>query len=556
VSQSYREAFRVLRPTYRKLVAVCAGVVLAGVPVAAIGYWSSQYVERLGQEEVSLAAKRAIALSEKRLGSVIAGLNDLADRDVTSCNPDHVKAMHQTAFAVSPIKELAIVNADGETLCTNLGIPLGHRDILSRPVTTSGDAFVIEVVRIDGRDEPMVRIRRIVSIGKESLAALVPADLLLPKVSPHVGPFPIFLRLTTRDGTLIEESGAALAEEEGSDERIVVHVRSNDYGLAVLASTSLAAVHASYLGIRLAGPAAGLFILLLVFALRAYTRYRENPVVEIERGLKANEFVPYFQPILDITSGRLIGAEVLVRWRKSDGTVVPPASFIPLAESSGLIFELTRALMKRVSAEAGTAIGQRPRLMVSFNMTAAHFQDEATIALVDDLFAASPIALSQLVLEVTERQPLENLATARRVVEGLQAHGVRIAIDDVGTGHGGLSYLLKLGVDILKIDKLFVDAIGTERYSTTIIKSLCELARGMRMEIIAEGVETFEQVAYLRDHGVRYAQGYVFAPPLPCASFLKLLEAADPLPSAATRSADGLPAGPPRQAPGPRVAAA
>jgi sensor c-di-GMP phosphodiesterase-like protein len=556
VSQSYREALKVLRPRYRKLIAVCAGIVLAGVPVAAICYWCNQYVERQGQEEVALAAKRAIALSETRLGRVIAGLNDLADRGVNSCSPDYVKAMHQTAFAVSPIKELAIVSADGETLCTNLGIPLGRREIVSRPVATSGADFVIEVVRIEGRDDPMVRVRRIVSDGRDSLAALVPSDLLLLKVSPHVGPFPIFLRLTTRDGTLIEESGAALAEDDGPDDRIVVHMRSNDYGLAVLASTSLATVHASYLGARLVGPAVGLFILLLVFALRAYTRYRKNPIVEIERGLKANEFVPYFQPILDITSGKLIGAEVLVRWRKSDGTIVPPASFIPLAESSGLIFDMTRALMKRVCAEAGNAFGQRPRLMIAFNMTAAHFLDDKTVMQVHDLFAASPIALTQVVLEVTERQPLEDLETARRVVAGLQVHGVRVAIDDVGTGHGGLSYLLKLGVDILKIDKLFIDAIGAERYSTTIIKSLCELAHGMRMEIVAEGVETFDQVAYLRDQGVRYAQGYVFAPPLPCASFLKLLDAADPLPNATQQPATGLPPAPPRHAAGLRVAAA
>ena len=546
---------KVLRPRYRKIIAACAGVVLAGVPVAAIGYWCNQYVEHQGQEEVTLAAKRAIALSEARLGRVIAGLNDLADRGVTSCGADHVKAMHETAFAISPIKELAIVSTDGETLCTNLGIPLGGRDIVSRPVATAGADFVIEVIRIEGRDEPMVRIRRIVSNGRNSLAALVPADLLLPKVSPHVGPFPIFLRLTTRDGTLIEESGASIADDETPDDRIVVHVRSNELGLAVLASTSLATVHASYLGVRLAGPAVGLFVLLLAFVLRAYTRYRENPIVEIERGLKANEFVPYFQPILDITNGRLIGAEVLARWRKFDGTIVSPASFIPLAESSGLIFEMTRALMKRVCVEAGEAFGQRPRLMVSFNLTAAHFLDDKTVSQVHNLFAATPIALSQVVLEVTERQPLEDLATARRVVEGLRAHGVRIAIDDVGTGHGGLSYLLKLGVDILKIDKLFVDAIGAERYSTTIIKSLCELAHDMRMEIIAEGVENFDQVAYLRDQGVRYAQGYVFAPPLPCASFLQLLDAADPLPTATPRS-DGLPPGPPRDVPGPRVAAA
>ena len=100
---------------------------------------------------------------------------------------------------------------------------------------------------------------------------------------------------------------------------------------------------------------------------------------------------------------------------------------------------------------------------------------------------------------------------------------MHVGIDDVGTGHSGLSYMLKLGVDFIKIDKMFVDAIDTERYSATIIETLVGLARDMRMEIIAEGVETFEQVQHLRARGIRQAQGYVFAPPLPGASFLQLL---------------------------------
>ena len=135
--------------------------------------------------------------------------------------------------------------------------------------------------------------------------------------------------------------------------------------------------------------------------------------------------------------------------------------------------------------------------------------------------------MQQLVLEVTERAPLPDLDEARRVIASLQELGAKVAIDDVGTGHGGLSYLLKLGVDIIKIDKMFVDAIGTERYSQTIIETLVELARTMNMEVIAEGVERIEQVEYLRRKGVYEAQGYVFAPPLPVNSYLALVDAMD-----------------------------
>jgi sensor c-di-GMP phosphodiesterase-like protein len=258
-------------------------------------------------------------------------------------------------------------------------------------------------------------------------------------------------------------------------------------------------------------------------------RNPDNPVTEIERALAAGEFVPYYQPIVDIRSGQLRGAEVLVRWRKPDGTLVLPSSFIPLTESSGLIRDMTRDLMRKVCAEVGEAVGCRPGLKVSFNFAGRLFADETIVEDVRDIFSASSIKLSQVVLEVTERDPIENFTVTRQIVAALQGLGVRIAIDDVGTGHSGLSYMLKLGVDVIKIDKMFVDAVGTDRNSTTIVETLVDLAHNMRMDVVAEGVENFEQVVHLRDLGVRMAQGYVFAPPLPGGAFLQLIEAIDPL---------------------------
>jgi EAL domain-containing protein (putative c-di-GMP-specific phosphodiesterase class I) len=135
------------------------------------------------------------------------------------------------------------------------------------------------------------------------------------------------------------------------------------------------------------------------------------------------------------------------------------------------------------------------------------------------------------VLEVTERYELENLTATRRVIAALQALGCRIALDDVGTGHSGLSYILKLGVDIIKIDKLFVEAIKTEPHTQAIVNTLVDLARNMRMKIIAEGVEHFEQVVYLREHGISAVQGYVFAQPMPGPAFLQLVETVNARPA-------------------------
>jgi sensor c-di-GMP phosphodiesterase-like protein len=306
--------------------------------------------------------------------------------------------------------------------------------------------------------------------------------------------------------------------------------QSPTYGFSVeLAAPGemLPAVHNGVRWLVLLVSVIAIAALSCVFAV--LTRRRaHDPIAELRAALKAGEFVPYYQPIVDIRSGQLRGAEVLVRRRKPDGSLEFPSSFIPLAESSGLIRDLTRDLMRQVCREAGGALGSRPSLKISFNLSAKQFHDDAIIKDVRNIFLNSEIQLSQVVLELTERDSIENFGEVRQVMAALQTLGVRIAIDDVGTGHSGLSYMLKLGVDIIKIDKMFVDAIGTDRNSTTIVETLVDLAHNMRMDVVAEGVENFEQVMHLREVGIRSAQGYVFAPPLPGGAFLQLVQAIDP----------------------------
>ena len=262
-------------------------------------------------------------------------------------------------------------------------------------------------------------------------------------------------------------------------------------------------------------------------------RSPRNPVADIERALKAGEFVPYYQPIVDIRTGQLRGAEVLVRWRKPDGTLVLPGAFIPLIESSDLIHDLTRTLMRKVCVDRSGHRPPEPDLKISFNFAGKLFSEPTIVTEVRNIFANSPLKFSQVVLEVTERDPIENFTETRQIIAALQGLGVRIAIDDVGTGHSGLSYMLKLGVDIIKIDKMFVDAIGTDRNSTTIVETL--VARNMRMDVVAEGVENFEQVMHLR------RSVYVWRKAM-ClrhrcrSSFLQLVEAIDPLQPAAADS--------------------
>jgi sensor c-di-GMP phosphodiesterase-like protein len=514
--------------TRRNLFAIVVGAVFAGGPLIAFNLWLDNLIERQGQTEVSTAAKRAIALAEARVRDAVGTLDTLALAGVSSCDQQNMEAMRRAAFNTIPVKEIAVIGADGKTLCNHLGLPPGERNVVSSEPLVGASGYRLDIISLHG-GERMVRLRRDVVSVQNSISALVPAVLFLPQVSTGGGPFSGYARIVTAQGATIGEVGGRTADSESTN--FSAGIRSSKFGFDVEVLSPRARIEAEHADLKWFGLIAAGIIMMTVTGLVVLLPRRSprNPMAEIEHALESGEFIPYYQPVVDIRSGQLRGAEVLVRWRKSDGTLVLPGAFIPLMESSDLIDDLTRHLMRKVCTEVGPALGRRPDLRISFNFAGKLFSEPSIVKDVRNIFVDSPIKFSQVVLEVTERDPIENFTETRQTIAALQGLGVRIAIDDVGTGHSGLSYMLKLGVDIIKIDKIFVDAIGTDRNSTTIVETLVDLARNMRMDVVAEGVENFEQVMHLRTLGVRSAQGYVFAPPLPGSSFLQLVEALDPL---------------------------
>jgi sensor c-di-GMP phosphodiesterase-like protein len=516
--------------TRRNVIAIAAGVLLASVPLVAFDFWLGGVVDRQGNAEVAIAARRAVALADSRLNQASATLDSLVAHGVGSCRLGDMEAMRHAAFDAAAVKAVAMIGPDGQTLCTTLDLPIAQPKPVGAEKSSSTGRITFDIVTLADA-HTMISLRRKAATDANEIAVFVPAVLLLPQVSIKGSPLSAYVRLTTSTGALI---GAAGRRPKQADTRFSVKLASDRYDFDAQILVPRGMVPAERENLRWIGAlgTAAIILILIIFAAVMRRRTPGNPVTEIERGLEAGEFVPYYQPIVDIRSGQLRGAEVLVRWRKPDGTVVLPGAFIPLVESSGLIREMTRDLMRRVCAEAGAAVGCRPGLKISFNFAGKLFSDDSIVKDVRKIFSNSPIKLAQVVLEVTERDPIENFTEARQIIAALQGLGVRIAIDDVGTGHSGLSYMLKLGVDIIKIDKMFVDAIGTDRNSTTIVETLVDLAHNMRMDVVAEGVENFEQVIHLRELGIRSAQGYVFAPPLPGTAFLQLVEAIDPLPAA------------------------
>lgn len=508
------------------MVAVAGAVVLASVPLYALDRAFESYMESAARSRLDSQASRALSLAEMRLDQAAKVIRDLSAAGIEECGARALQAMRLAVFTTTPLKGLALLDDQGREVCTHIGETIDSY-VVSQEYPVSNASMSLAAARFRDINDRAMRLRLERASGR-SLSALIAIDALLPD-----------LKLEESGGgrrmQLVFASGEMVAvRPENSDEHIfdlgtaiTVRKSSSRFPIVIVGDIARAALDQEFSGLQMI--ARGAMLVLLGFGAAmiwmSLRRSGRDPVADLRRAIRAGEIVPYYQPTVDTQSGRIRGAEVLARWKRPDGSLVSPAHFIPLAEQTGLIFELTDVLMRQAIVDMGASYRDRPRLRLAFNVFPGHFTDARIAADVERIFSGAPIRLNQVVLEVTERTPLPDLDDARKVIERVQALGVKVAIDDVGTGHGGLSYILKLGVDILKIDKMFVDAIGTEGYSQTIIEMLAELGRTMHMEVIAEGVESVDQVAYLRQKGVIEAQGYVFAPPIPASSYLALVDA-------------------------------
>lgn len=491
------------------------------------------------QREIDGVAREVLRITTSRLDDAATALIALGMEGGADCSAASKAALSTAAARVGIAAEVAVVDPAGIAICSAQGEPRIVTQI--SPEHGALDADVM--ISIAGIGSTATRqMLRLQSRGANGYGFRI--------LIPSEDVFPYFLKSEFMPAFIAEAmmvDGAVIARKltdpslAKADESHLPAVRatiaSQRYPLRIAITTPGRALAEAHGPLFVYANLGGLALALIAAAIALIVGRRSGgPIREIHDAIRNGEFVPYYQPVIDIVSGRLAGCEVLVRWIKPDGRVIPPGRFISLAEASGEIFPMTLSLMETARDDLAELYGERPQLKLGFNLFAGHFDDVAIVADVERIFANAPIRMTQLMFEVTERQPLQDVPRARLVIAKLQSLGARVALDDVGTGHGGLSYLLKLGVDVMKMDKMFVDAIGTDRYSVAIVDSMVKLAEDMNLDLIAEGVESIEQVEYLRAKGVRMAQGYVFAPPLPASSFKLLVEAMAPVDRRAARA--------------------
>jgi diguanylate cyclase (GGDEF)-like protein/PAS domain S-box-containing protein len=239
----------------------------------------------------------------------------------------------------------------------------------------------------------------------------------------------------------------------------------------------------------------------------------------LRQALAQDRFVLHYQPKLDLASGRTVGFEALLRMRGADGGLMPPDSFIPLAERTGLIVPIGAWVLEAACHEASRwHRAGRPDLTIAVNVSACQFHSSEFAGHVASALASSGLPGSALELELTESVLMDQPERAVARLLALKATGVRLALDDFGTGYSSLGYLLRLPIDALKIDRSFVDGLGRDDHATDIVNSIIGLARRMRLKVIAEGVETEAQVDSLRAYGCDEIQGYWLSRPMESAA--------------------------------------
>ncbi len=259
--------------------------------------------------------------------------------------------------------------------------------------------------------------------------------------------------------------------------------------------------------------------LLLVGALLWVSRRRLSPLARLGIAVQRGEFIVHYQPIIALDSGACVGAEALVRWQQPDGVLVPPDAFIPLAEQSGLILPITDLVVAEVLRELGPTLAADPALHVAINVSADDIKSGRVQGVLAQALRGTGVDSGQLWVEATERS-LMDIDAARTTITHLRGAGHTVSIDDFGTGYSSLQYLQGLPLDALKIDKSFVDTIGTHSATSAVTAHIIEMAKTLRLRTIAEGVERQEQLDYLRAHGVDLAQGWLFSRALPATGFI------------------------------------
>ena len=476
----------------------------------------------------ALGYARDVVLRTDETGmQVAAAVSRLAPHAAAPCEPAAIDLMREIDLGSTYIQAVGYVEGN-RMLCSSIVGSARVLDLGPPTYRSPAGALVRANVRF-----PFAPQHAFLVVQSGSFAAVLHAQLPIdtaksePDVSLAVLPLDVAVPISAR-GHIDPGWTARLGKERevvfAEDGHIVAVVRSPLYRVAGIAAVPLyyLRIRSQDVAIRLVpvGLVAGL---ALSFAILYLARQQLALPAAVRTALRRREFFLEYQPVIELRSGRWIGVEALVRWRRPTGEIVMPELFVPIAEQNELIARLTRQVLELVCRDTGFYLEAHPDFHIGINVAPSDFHSPGFLDKLQHTLQRMGAQPSNIILEVTERGLLDP-AVARETSGSLRRHGFAIAIDDFGTGYSSLSYLESLELDYLKIDRSFIEAIGTGAPTSQVVGHIIGMARDLGLQMIAEGVESQAQADFLLRHGVQYAQGWLFGRAMPFAGILHHME--------------------------------
>jgi EAL domain-containing protein (putative c-di-GMP-specific phosphodiesterase class I) len=262
--------------------------------------------------------------------------------------------------------------------------------------------------------------------------------------------------------------------------------------------------------------------------------------LDLRQAIARQEFVLNYQPKVNLATGAVVGVEALIRWHRPHRGVVPPAGFIPVAEESGLILPIGRWALDTACRQARAwQEGGLPPVSIAINVSAVELRGKDFLNNVRQILEQNRLEPRFLELELTETFMMQDWKTTAEILRALKTLGVRIALDDFGTGYSSLSYMRRFPIDALKIDQSFVRDMTSDADDASIVSAVINMGRSLNMSVVAEGIQTRDQLEFLRDRQCPEGQGFYFGPPVPAAELTELWSGAVGRPLLAVSSASG-----------------
>ncbi|WP_202813738.1 EAL domain-containing protein [Legionella rubrilucens] len=516
-----------LRRTGVITLAILLALVGAILPLGAAFYLSFIRAVQLEKDYLADISQRALTRAFITFVQANSALQSLANTPVKrACSPAHINLMRKITLDNRVIEEVGYFKQD-RLICTTWGPVQGK---LSKFTADYVTAYGVEA-SFDAQSSLHDREHFIALKYKNYQILIEPQRFVDVIVDPDIQ-----IAIVTRKGqvlgqlnhpdpTLIKTLLTEYKENQihGSMAGYLVGIAQKTQFL-VFSLEPKSRVYDNFKQTQLFFLPFGLLIALFVIGMVVYySRQRLSLLGELAVAIENHELIAHYQPIVDLKTGQCIGAEALARWRRPDGWMVKPYLFIPQAEDSGLILGITDKIIEAIIEELGPFLSAHPSLHMSINLSPRDIQSGRILDVLHNKLKGTGIQPSQIWLEATERGFLEAQSAKETLTRAREA-GYIVAIDDFGTGYSSLSYLQNFPLDILKIDKSFIDTIGIDAASSSVTPHIIEMAKTLNLAVVAEGIEKPEQVDYLVHRHVEFGQGWLFSKALSAEQFIAFCE--------------------------------